>query len=327
MTSATRPGHARFVEDSTSGKPFSTFYNLGECVGDGDDSYVYRAIRKATRLPYAVKHVDLTEIDGEAKQTLKDEVGALRLLRGGPHIIRLYDVFQEPDNVYLIFEEMKGGNLLSRIVEKEVYTEREARQVCKIAFTAINYCHHKKVAHRDVKPENFLLVEQGDDTSVKLADFAFAKKVLKENSLMTLCGTAQYVAPEILNQKNPGYDHRCDLWSLGVFAYVLLGGYPPFEGVQTDLATEIRSGIFEFHEEYWNDISKSAQEMIKSLLVLQPEKRVSASEALSCEWMAAEEEQLVLRDLSLAQSSIKKAIEPKTKVKMAVQTVRFFTFI
>ena len=216
---------------------------------------------------------------------------------------------------------MVGGNLLSRIVEKEVYTEREARQVCKIAFTAISYCHTKKVAHRDVKPENFLLVEEGNDTSVKLVDFAFAKKCVKENSLATLCGTAQYVAPEILNEKSPGYDQRCDNWSLGVFAFVLLGGYPPFEGVTGDLAGEIKSANYKFHDEYWTDVSSSAKNMIKSLLIVDPKKRATAAEALACEWMASEEEQLVLRDLSAVQSKMNEKFAAKNKVKMAVQTV------
>jgi serine/threonine protein kinase len=82
----------------------------------------------------------------------------LKLLRGGPHIVRLHDVFETPDTTYMIMEEMKGGELLQRIVEKEVYTEREARQTVKILFDAIDYCHKKKIAHRDIKPENLLLV-------------------------------------------------------------------------------------------------------------------------------------------------------------------------
>mmetsp|Transcript_44514 Transcript_44514/g.107258 ORF Transcript_44514/g.107258 Transcript_44514/m.107258 type:complete len:1230 (-) Transcript_44514:3643-7332(-) len=321
MTSSTRTGHKRYEEDSPSGKPFTNFFLLGEKLGEGENSYIYRATRKQTQQLYAVKHVDLLPLDEESKHTIRDEVKALRLLRGGPHIVRLFDVFQEPENVYFVFETMTGGNLLSRIVEKEVYTEREAQQVCKIAFTAINYCHMKKVAHRDVKPENFLLVEEGDDTSVKLADFAFAKRCVKENSLLTLCGTAQYVAPEILDEHSAGYDQRCDNWSLGVFAFVLLGGYPPFEGVTGDLANEIKNADYKFHDEYWKDVSASAKEMIRSLLVVNPKKRATASDALACEWMASEEEQLVLRDLSTVQSQINDKVEPKNKVKMAVQTI------
>jgi serine/threonine protein kinase len=158
MTSGTRTGHARFIEDSPSGEPFSKFYKLGDLLGEGGNSKIYRATRKATHLNYAVKHVATSKLDEKERKTFKEEVASLRMLRGGPHIVRLFDVFEDPDESYLIYEEMTGGNLLSRIVEKEVYNEREARQVCRIAFTAIDYCHKKKVAHRDIKPENFLLV-------------------------------------------------------------------------------------------------------------------------------------------------------------------------
>ena len=158
MTSGTKSGHVRYKEDSPSGKPFKTFFKVKELLGEGGHSYVYRCIRKSTQMPYAVKHIAMSKLGKKDKKTVKDEISALRLLRGGPHIVRLFDVFQEPEDTYLVFEEMKGGNLLSRIVEKEVYTEREARQVCKMAFTSIDYCHKKKVAHRDIKPENFLLV-------------------------------------------------------------------------------------------------------------------------------------------------------------------------
>ena len=71
--------------------------------------------------------------------------------------MRLHDVFEEVEVTYMIMEEMRGGELLQRIVEKEVYTEREARQTVKILFDALDYCHKKKIAHRDIKPENLLL--------------------------------------------------------------------------------------------------------------------------------------------------------------------------
>jgi len=322
MTSGTRTGHARFVEDSPTGKPFSTFYNLGDLLGEGGNSKIFRAVRKATKLHYAVKHVATSKFDEKELKTFKEEVASLRMLRGGPHIVRLFDVFEEPEDSYLIYEEMTGGNLLSRIVEKEVYNEREARQVCKIAFTAIDYCHKKKVAHRDIKPENFLLVEEGNDTSVKLADFAFAKKVTHEKSLKTLCGTAQYVAPEILDMNQKYYDHRCDLWSMGVLTYVLLGGYPPFEGVMQDLAKEIQRGYFEFHEEYWCDISRSAKALIEGLLVVDPRDRMSAAEAMGCSWMEMADEQLIVSDLSVAQASIRENVgDKRNNVKTAVNTI------
>lgn len=324
MTTGTRYGHAYFIEDSPGGKPFADFYEMGELLGEDDYSSVHRCIRKQTRLSYDVKHVHLTQLEKNARKTIRDEITALKLLRGGPNIIRLLDVFEEknnPENIYLVFEEMKGGNLLSRIVEKEVYTEREAREVCKTVFTAIDYCHKKKVAHRDIKPQNVFLNEAGDDTSVRVANFGFAKKVAHKNCLQTLCGTANYVAPEILDQRVQGYDQRCDIWSLGVFTYVLLGGYPPFEGVHDNLAIEILRGDYVFHEEYWGDISDSAKRMISSMLLVDPRRRITVAEALSCKWMEMEEERLVLRDLSSAQNSIRNNLKPTAKVKAAVKAI------
>eukprot|EP00535_Pseudo-nitzschia_heimii_P013383 CAMPEP_0197200068 /NCGR_PEP_ID=MMETSP1423-20130617/34206_1 /TAXON_ID=476441 /ORGANISM="Pseudo-nitzschia heimii, Strain UNC1101" /LENGTH=1327 /DNA_ID=CAMNT_0042653941 /DNA_START=677 /DNA_END=4660 /DNA_ORIENTATION=+ len=324
MTTGTRYGHAIFNEDSPTLKPFNNFYTKEELLGQDDYCSVWRCLRTKTKLYYDVKHVHLKNLDTNARKTIADEIKSLKLLRGGPHIIRLLDVFEEnnnPGNIFLVFEAMKGGNLLSRIVDKEVYTEREARQVCKTVFTAIDYCHKKKVAHRDIKPQNVFLHEEGDDTSVRVANFGLAKRVVCENSLQTVCGTAHYVAPEILDNKCGGYDQRCDIWSLGVFTYVLLGGYLPFEGVHQNLHQEIVSGRYEFHEEYWSEISDSAKRMIETMLNVDPKQRITLSKALSCKWMEMEEERLVLRDLSMAQNSIRETLKPVAKVKAAVNAI------
>jgi serine/threonine protein kinase len=153
-----RKNREEFVEDSLTGKPFEDFYEIGDELGEGGYAFVYRCFHKRTKKVYAVKEVILSKMESGGESTLKDEIAALKMLRGGPHIVRLYDVFYEQDHCFMVMEEMKGGDLLSRIVEKEVYTEREARGVCKILFEAILYCHQKRVAHRDIKPENLLLV-------------------------------------------------------------------------------------------------------------------------------------------------------------------------
>lgn len=116
-----------------------------------------RAEHKKLNETRAVKIINKTKLECHGLESLKDEISALKLLRGGPHIVRLFDVFEEQRYTYIIMEEMKGGELLRRIVDKEVYTEREARAVCRILFSAIGYCHKFKIAHRDLKPENLLL--------------------------------------------------------------------------------------------------------------------------------------------------------------------------
>jgi calcium/calmodulin-dependent protein kinase I len=309
----------KFVEDSSEGRPIQDYYEFGDILGEGGYACVYRAVHKRTNETYAIKDIDTSVLESNSKSALKDEIAALKLLRGGPYIIRLYDVFEAPQHTYMVMEECKGGDLLDRVTEKEFYTEREARKTCNILFQAMDYIHKKRVAHRDIKPENVLLVEREDDTSIKIADFGFAKRVIKANCLRTLCGTAQYVAPEVLDLQSPGYDQRADMWSVGVVTYILLGGYAPFDGPVHELANVICKGEYEFHDKYWGDISEAAKTMIRNLLQVDPDKRYSAELALQCPWMMLEEETLTVKDLSGAQAALKekqKDKDPNEKVKI-----------
>jgi serine/threonine protein kinase len=159
--------------------------------------------------------------------------------------------------------------------------------------------------------------------SIKIADFGFAKKVTKPNCLSTLCGTAAYVAPEVLDLTSAGYDHRADLWSCGVIMYILLGGYAPFEGPVDKLANLILQGEYEFHEKFWMYTSSSAKVLISSCLKVNPNDRITAEEALSSDWMTVESETLSGNDLTVAQEQIRKTL-PIEKLKGAIYTVRGF---
>ena len=141
-------------------------------------------------------------------------------------------------------------------------------------------------------------------------------------SLKTICGSAHYVAPEILDPSIPGYDQRADVWSMGIVSYVLLGGYAPFDGPLDQISGAIIRGKYEFHDAFWGNISRPAKAMITSMLQVKPENRISAEQALFCEWMALEEEVLTLRDLSIAKDKIKQSLKPGDKVEHAVNTVR-----
>mmetsp|Transcript_30832 Transcript_30832/g.72349 ORF Transcript_30832/g.72349 Transcript_30832/m.72349 type:complete len:217 (-) Transcript_30832:137-787(-) len=144
-------------------------------------------------------------------------------------------------------EKVAGGELFDRIVQKSYYNEKEARDTCVTLLRAIQYCHSKQVAHRDLKPQNLLLLSTQNDTDIKLADFGFAKSCPNDHSLRTQCGTPGYVAPEIL--EGVAYGTKSDLWSLGVIMYILLGGYPPFTGKDNrEMFRKIRKGQYKFHE-------------------------------------------------------------------------------
>jgi len=190
--------------------------------------------------------------------------------------------------LYIVTEIVSGGELFDRIVSKGSYTEKDAADLVVKFLEAIEYLHEKGIVHRDLKPENLLLKSKDNDSDVKLADFGLSKIVGQEVLMQTACGTPGYVAPEVLRQK--GYGKAVDMWSVGVITYILLCGYPPFyDEDQATLFETIIRGKFEFHAEYWKDISSSAKDLIRKMLTVDPKKRLDAKQALKHPWVAGEE--------------------------------------
>jgi calcium/calmodulin-dependent protein kinase I len=159
----------------------------------------------------------------------------------------------------------------------------------------------------------------GSDTEVKISDFGYAKTVTFPNSLRTQCGTEGYVAPEVLTHR-PCYDVPCDMWSLGVIIYIVLGGYRPFRGEGEEVMKQIRYGEYKFHKRYWSHVSDDAKNLITRLLTVDPEKRVTASAALNSRWIRASEETLGA-ELSSNMKDLKALRSAKKKMKGVVNTI------
>eukprot|EP00535_Pseudo-nitzschia_heimii_P010765 CAMPEP_0197195734 /NCGR_PEP_ID=MMETSP1423-20130617/31732_1 /TAXON_ID=476441 /ORGANISM="Pseudo-nitzschia heimii, Strain UNC1101" /LENGTH=427 /DNA_ID=CAMNT_0042649441 /DNA_START=109 /DNA_END=1392 /DNA_ORIENTATION=+ len=285
---------SHLVNDSARGVKFDEVYDKKEELGEGGFAIVYRCVHKDRRLSYAVKevHNENYETSGE---NIKEEIDALKRLRDGPYIVRLLDVYRGPEETHLIMEQMKGGDLLARLCEKEVFSESESRRISRKLIEAVFFCHKKRVAHRDIKLENILLTDRMDDTKIKLADFGCAHPFIPgKKSLKSLCGSPQYAAPELYMHEN-GYDERCDIWSTGVVIFVLLGGYAPFEGSAMELPRIICEGYISFPQIYWDEISENAKNLIKSLLVVEPEKRATLVDALDSEWLRRRDKESVLK--------------------------------
>ena len=304
---------------SKSGKRFDELYRLKGVLGTGAFSTVREGFHRSdAQISYAVKCINRKKLSVEDEAALLDEVSILKELKH-EHIIRLFDFFEEPSTYYLVMERMRGGELFDRIVAKAYYNEKEARDTCKIVLEAVRYCHENHVAHRDLKPENLLLLSDVDDSAVKIADFGFAKKVYKPNSLTTQCGTPGYVAPEIL--EGTAYDERSDMWSVGVILYILLGGYPPFiESTQRDLFRKIRKGDYEFHEEYWGTVSAEAKDLISSLLTVSCTDRLTAEDALDNAWILGDDAKLASKDLGSNLTKLRN-FNGKRKFRAAVSTI------
>ena len=279
---------------------------------------MHEAIQKQSTEEVAVKVVDRRQLHPADAVALQDEIVALRELVASPHIVELYEVFEEPDTTFIVMERMRGGELIERIIKRAHYTEADARAVCRNLLLGVQFCHSKSIANRNLKPENLLLSTIESDVDVKISDFGYAKKVLYPNSLRTQCGTEGYTAPEILEHR-PEYDVPCDMWSLGVVLYILIGGYRPFRGSGMEIMRQIRYGEYEFHEQYWNHISREAKDLIQQMMTVDPVKRISASEALESDWMMADDITLQ-SDLSSNQTGLK-AFNGKAKMRKVVQMV------
>ena len=133
-------------------------------------------------------------------------------------MVKIFEIFDEDDCIYLVLELLAGGELFDRIVEKEHYSEKEAADTIRPIVDAIRYCHSLGIIHRDLKPENLLYLTTEDNSIIKVTDFGLARFV--ENELATTaCGTPNYVAPEIINGQ--GYNKEVDYWSIGVIIYIM----------------------------------------------------------------------------------------------------------
>lgn len=215
---------------------------------------------------------------------------------GSKHIVEIKDIYENMFRgkrcLVIIMECMEGGELFNRIQERAEtgFTEREASQVIRSIGSAIKYLHDRNIAHRDVKPENILYTSKGDDATLKLTDFGFAKQVSDvHNTLQTPCFTPYYVAPEVLGSEK--YDKSCDLWSLGVIMYIILCGYPPFYShhglpISPGMKKRIKGGEYSFPNPEWSAVSESAKNLVKRLLTTDPEKRITINEFMSNAWVS-----------------------------------------
>ena len=179
---------------------FGQEYELCEEIGRGSYSICRRCVHRSTKVEYAVKIVD------RSKRDCEEEVQILLRYGQHPNIISLRDMFEEEDKVYLVFELMRGGELLDKILRQKFFSEREARAVMEKVTNVVKYLHQNGVVHRDLKPSNILYSDDsGNPDTIRICDFGFAKQLRADNGmLMTPCYTANYVAPEVLKkQVNP----------------------------------------------------------------------------------------------------------------------------
>ncbi|MQM20648.1 hypothetical protein Taro_053672 [Colocasia esculenta] len=270
-----RPGNGTPAGRTRVGK-----YELGRTLGEGTFAKVKFARNVETGENVAIKILDKEKIlKHKMIGQIKREISTMKLIRH-PNVIRMFEVMASKTKIYIVLEFVTGGELFDRIACHGRLKEDEARKYFQQLINAVDYCHSRGVYHRDLKPENLLL----DSNSVlKVTDFglsALPQQVREDGLLYTACGTPNYVAPEVINNK--GYDGaKADLWSCGVILFVLMAGYLPFE--DSNLVALYKK-IFkaEFNCPSW--FSSSAKKLLKRILDPNPVTRITIAEVIQNEW-------------------------------------------
>jgi len=251
-------------------------------LGSGYNGVVRMGVSKINKTQkVAVKAFKLAGLQGDKKQQLESEV-EIFLVMDHPHVTRLFDVYESAEHLHMVMECMEGGELFDRVTELKQFSERDAADSVWQMLLALNYLHSHGMVHRDLKLENFLY-DQKNSSHLKLIDFGFSKVWESSIKMHVSCGTLSYVAPEVLEKS---YTSQCDLWSLGVIVFILLAGYMPFSGAEAIQTKNISEGKYKMKEERWKNVSAEATEFVKSLLEVDPKKRLTCQTALDHSWIA-----------------------------------------
>lgn len=280
-------GQSSRVQVHGDGVPIHGFYALGDSIGEGG----YGVVRKCReRRSGAVRACKSTaKAKGEAGMLCaRVEVDILRALqrdgdRGEGSVVQLVEVFEDEQAVHIILELCSGGELYHRQSKCGTFSEAETKVLFLQMLGAIAHVHRHEVAHRDLKLENWLLTRPVPSLDLRLCDFGLSVFLRRGEVLSECVGSVYYVAPEVLNGS---YDARADIWSLGVIAYMLMSGIPPFNGKQQpDILSAILRGSISFDAPVWRTVSSDARNVILQLLRLDPNTRPNAEAALGFGWL------------------------------------------
>lgn len=261
------------------------YHILPRILGSGHYGSVRECVSRVDRKWYAVKSIEKSKIG--RLDHLQREVYLLSKINH-ENIINMVDCYEDEDHVHIVTEKYTGGELFDKIIDNTTkdgcFSEVISSQIIKSILEAVAYLHDNDIVHRDIKPENILFESEEQDSPVKLIDFGLSRRHSRGDALMTNpVGTAYYMSPELLKGK---YDASCDIWSVGVVAYILICGYPPFNGdTDPEIFKTIKTGSFTFPSKGWSSVSDECKDFIKCLLRRDPRKRFTAEEALMHPWI------------------------------------------
>jgi calcium-dependent protein kinase len=260
-------------------------YEVKQKIGKGKFGLVKCGINKETKKPVAIKIMAKKNMDKSDLELAKVEIDILKIGQH-PNIIKLYDIYENENYIYIIMEYCSGGDLLSYFEYNDY--ELPETKVCEIIHKlsmAIYYLHSYGIVHRDLKPENILMTDLSAQADIRLLDFGLSKIIGNEEKCTEPYGTLSFVAPEVLQGKP--YDKSVDLWSIGIITFLLLCGYLPFDDKHSEreIARQTIQDPVPFEEKIWSKYSPEAKTFVDGLLQKKPEKRYTIKEVLEHPWI------------------------------------------
>lgn len=256
---------------------FIASYTFGKFLGKGAFSVVKQCTHKESNKKFAVKIIAKKKLN-ENRQ-LENEIQILKQARSHPNIVQLHEVIDTPETLYLILELIEGGELYEELISYGPFEELKVFQLFKQIVDAVDYLHLNKITHRDLKLENILVT---DTLQVKLTDFGLSNYAGNGEMMQKRCGTPTYAAPELI--KGEKYSSMVDLWALGVCLYLLIFCEYPFTG---DSLSEVHEKVEANQADFpaAAGASQEVQDLIKKLLVSDPEHRFTISDIRGHPWM------------------------------------------
>lgn len=297
-----KPADARFVStgstttlnstDASSGYVaidrhpnfFADYEMLRTILGAGGHGIVRECIHRASGEKYAVKTIEKSKI--ARHDHIRREIELLCSI-DHPGIMKIVDFYEDAACVHIITEMYTGGELFDAVInnttEHGCLPEFAAVEIIKSLLEAVRYLHDNDIVHRDIKAENILFVDE-ECSSIKLIDFGLSRNHGQNDAYTTNpVGSPYYQSPGILTHK---YDRSCDLWSIGVLTYILICGYPPFNGASNDeVHNATLDGNVVFEERIWGKFSRESIDFVRKLLCTDARKIGTAAEALDHPWI------------------------------------------
>ena len=274
------------------------YYEVGEKIGEGAlysgaHGSIYRAVHRRLHQPRAIKMIAKSRWSQKVQREFVSEVDTLRRAvtptQDHPNILKIYEVIEDAKYYHIVTEMLTGGELLDKLLSGAICSESMVAGYMQQILSAVSYCHEVSIIHRDLKPENLVFESTDEESVLKVIDFGASCGITEE--LKDLAGTDFYLAPEILTRSQ--YNEKCDVWSCGVILYVLLCGYPPFNGssvqkihrciLEQDLGFPCKSYL----DAEWRNVSRDAKDLIRLMLRKDPSERPSAQSVLNHPWLVS----------------------------------------